>query len=102
MQWHEVGETTLGRLPQTADVGLFVTSPVALGGSATRATARFDHVTLDGKTAQFTADNWLTLTTQLIYLDPEHPNGSIDRHVRRDQGGRCPSGNLCHRSHHAP
>lgn len=31
-------------------------------------------VTLDGQTERFTADNWLLLTTQLIYLDPEHPN----------------------------
>ncbi len=46
--WHKVGATSLGGLPQTVNIGLFVTSPVTFGGSATRATARFDHVTLDG------------------------------------------------------
>ncbi len=46
--WHELGGTTLGRLPQRVDVGLFVTSPVTFDGSATRATARFDRVTLNG------------------------------------------------------
>lgn len=48
VHWHKMGETTLGRLPQTIDVGLFVASPVTLGGSATRATARLDRVTLEG------------------------------------------------------
>ncbi|MGI8552520.1 MAG: DUF4012 domain-containing protein, partial [Dehalococcoidia bacterium] len=31
-------------------------------------------VTIDGQTEHFTADNWLPLTTQLIFLDPEHPD----------------------------
>lgn len=47
--WHKIGETTLGRLPQTVDVGLFVTSPVTFGGLATMATARFDRVSINGK-----------------------------------------------------
>jgi hypothetical protein len=50
--WHRIGETTLGRLPRTVDVGLFVTSPVTFNGSATRATARFDRVTLGAKNVE--------------------------------------------------
>ena len=38
-------------------------------------------VTIDGQTQHFTADDWLTLSTRLIYLDPEHTNttGNKDR-----------------------
>lgn len=49
--WAKIGTARLAGLPATVDVGLFVTSPVAFHGSdgaATRATARFDHVTIDG------------------------------------------------------
>lgn len=44
----------LTRLPNTVDIGLFVTSPVTYAqssqGNATQATARFDHVTVQGRT----------------------------------------------------
>ena len=53
--WYEIGATTLGRLPRTVDVGLFVSSPVTAGDLATMATARFDRVTLDRSTV---AGDW--------------------------------------------
>jgi ABC-type transport system involved in multi-copper enzyme maturation permease subunit len=57
--WTEVGTAHLSHLPSTVQAGMFVTSPEfqettqSLGGSSTtggptRATARFDHVTLNG------------------------------------------------------
>jgi hypothetical protein len=46
--WHQIDAATLGDLPQTVEVGLFVTSPVTFGGLPTMATATFDHVILDG------------------------------------------------------
>jgi ABC-type transport system involved in multi-copper enzyme maturation permease subunit len=50
--WRAVGTTNLAGLPARVIVGLFVTSPVSFlrssGGSATQATATFDHVTLNG------------------------------------------------------
>ena len=50
--WTRIGVTHLTGLPATVAVGLFVTSPVSFhdssSGSATLATARFDHVSLDG------------------------------------------------------
>jgi hypothetical protein len=39
---------TLERLPETVEAGLFVTSPMTFAGLPTMATARFDHVALDG------------------------------------------------------
>ena len=36
-------------------------------------------VDIDGETQRFTADNWLTLTTQLIFLDPEHPDTTAQK-----------------------
>ena len=57
--WHEIGSTTLTGLPNTVDIGLFVTSPVTYAvssqGNATQATGRFDHVTVQGRT---TASVW--------------------------------------------
>jgi ABC-type transport system involved in multi-copper enzyme maturation permease subunit len=53
--WARIGAAHLARLPATVHVGLFVTSPVSFQGSSngapTRATATFDHVTLNGTTA---------------------------------------------------
>ncbi len=50
--WKPVGVAHLAGLPSTVDVGLFVTSPVSFqrsaSGFATQATARFDHVSLNG------------------------------------------------------
>ena len=52
--WHEIGSTALAGLPNTVDIGLFVTSPVTYAlssqGNTTQATARFDHVTVQGRT----------------------------------------------------
>ena len=52
--WHEIGSTALTGLPKTVDIGLFVTSPVTYAvssqGNTTQATARFDHVTVQGRT----------------------------------------------------
>ena len=57
--WHEIGSTALTGLPNTVDIGLFVTSPVTYAlssqGNTTQATARFDHVTVQGRT---TASAW--------------------------------------------
>ena len=57
--WHEIGSTALTGLPNTVDIGLFVTSPVTYAlssqGNTTQATARFDHVTVQGRT---TATAW--------------------------------------------
>lgn len=48
--WNKIGATALGRLPDTVETGLVVTSPVTFGGSATMARATFDHVALVGST----------------------------------------------------
>jgi ABC-type transport system involved in multi-copper enzyme maturation permease subunit len=51
--WSFLGTAHLAGLPATVDVGLFVTSPVVFdstGGTASRATATFDHVTFNGAT----------------------------------------------------
>ena len=57
--WHEIGSTALSGLPSTVDIGLFVTSPVTYAlssqGNTTQATARFDHVSLQGRT---TTTSW--------------------------------------------
>jgi ABC-type transport system involved in multi-copper enzyme maturation permease subunit len=51
--WHEIATAHIGGLPATVTVGLLVTSPVSFqgssGGAPTRATATFDHITLDGR-----------------------------------------------------
>ena len=49
--WHQVGSTDLAGLPRTVYVGLFATSPMTSGGSATQATASFDHLAVGGLTA---------------------------------------------------
>ncbi len=45
--WHRIGTAHLTGLPATVRAGLFATSPTTPGGSATEATASFDHVALD-------------------------------------------------------
>ncbi len=45
-RWLPIGSVRLSRLPASAQIGLFVTSPVTLSGRATMATAVFDHLTL--------------------------------------------------------
>jgi len=45
--WHRVGSAHLPGLPSTVHVGLFATSPTTSAGSATQATARFDHLAVD-------------------------------------------------------
>ncbi len=42
--WHPVGSAQLAGLPATVYVGLFTTSPTTSAGSATQATASFDHI----------------------------------------------------------
>jgi ABC-type transport system involved in multi-copper enzyme maturation permease subunit len=42
--WHPVGSAQLAGLPATVYVGLFATSPTTSAGSATQATASFDHI----------------------------------------------------------
>jgi ABC-type transport system involved in multi-copper enzyme maturation permease subunit len=57
--WTRIGAAHLSGLPATVNVGLFVTSPVSFQGSGngapTRATATFDHVTLNGTLG---TDSW--------------------------------------------
>ncbi|HWD68878.1 MAG TPA: hypothetical protein VG293_01715 [Solirubrobacteraceae bacterium] len=49
-RWLRIGAVRLRRLPGSARIGLFVTSPETLAGRATMATGVFDHVTLsDGR-----------------------------------------------------
>ena len=52
--WTQIGATRLTGLPATVDVGLFVTSPVSFqdssSGAPTRATATFDHVSIQRRT----------------------------------------------------
>ena len=61
--WHEIGSTVLTGLPNMVDIGLFVTSPVTYAlsseGNTTQATARFDHVTVQGRT---TAAVWQNIS----------------------------------------
>jgi ABC-type transport system involved in multi-copper enzyme maturation permease subunit len=42
--WHRVGSAHLAGLPMTVYVGVFATSPTTSEGSATQATASFDHI----------------------------------------------------------
>ena len=44
--WHTVGSAQLAGLPATVYVGLFATSPTTSAGSATQATASFDHIAI--------------------------------------------------------
>ncbi len=44
--WHRVGSAQLAGLPRTVYVGLFATSPTTSAGSATQATAAFDHIAI--------------------------------------------------------
>ena len=48
--WHRIGSAQLAGLPMTVYVGLFATSPTTSEGSATQATASFDHIAI-GPTA---------------------------------------------------
>ncbi len=42
--WHRIGSAHLAGMPATAYFGLFATSPTTSAGSATQATASFDHI----------------------------------------------------------
>jgi len=57
--WTQIGTAKPKGLPATVSVGLFVTSPASFqtssNGSATQATATFDHVTLNGHAV---SSNW--------------------------------------------
>ncbi|MGO9957845.1 MAG: hypothetical protein ACLP50_18045 [Solirubrobacteraceae bacterium] len=44
--WHSVGSAQFAGLPLTVQVGLFATSPTTSDGSATQATASFDHIAI--------------------------------------------------------
>ena len=44
--WRRIGSAQLIGLPSTVYVGLFTTSPMTIAGSASQATARFDHVAI--------------------------------------------------------
>jgi ABC-type transport system involved in multi-copper enzyme maturation permease subunit len=49
ISWTRIGSATLAGMPKTVDAGLFATSPVTYQGSATDATAHFDHVAVGPK-----------------------------------------------------
>ncbi|MGH2852101.1 MAG: hypothetical protein ACRDLP_15985 [Solirubrobacteraceae bacterium] len=58
--WRRIGSAHLSDLPNRVDVGLFATSPVTYGGSATQTTANFDHVAVDpGATVSTAPGGWL-------------------------------------------
>jgi ABC-type transport system involved in multi-copper enzyme maturation permease subunit len=44
--WHSVGSAQLAGLPKAVQAGLFATSPTTDAGSATQATASFDHIVI--------------------------------------------------------
>jgi ABC-type transport system involved in multi-copper enzyme maturation permease subunit len=44
--WHSLGSAQLAGLPTAIHVGLFATSPTTTAGSATQATASFDHIAI--------------------------------------------------------
>ncbi len=44
--WHRIGIARFAGLPTTVYVGLFATSPTTSAGSATQATASFDHIAI--------------------------------------------------------
>ena len=44
--WHSVGSAQLAGLPKTVQAGLVATSPTTDAGSATQATASFDHIVI--------------------------------------------------------
>ncbi len=48
--WQRIGSTHLADLPTTVYVGLFATSPTTSEGSATQATASFDHIAIGPQT----------------------------------------------------
>jgi hypothetical protein len=60
--WTQIGTTDLAGLSATVSVGLFVTSPVTFdasnSGSATQATATFDHVSLESSGGARVANAW--------------------------------------------
>jgi ABC-type transport system involved in multi-copper enzyme maturation permease subunit len=59
--WHRVGSAQLPGLPAAVSVGVFATSPTTSDGSATQATASFDHIAmspLTDDTAQAAAGPW--------------------------------------------
>jgi ABC-2 family transporter protein len=45
--WHTVGGAQLTGLPATVYIGLFATSPMTTTGSASQATASFDHIAIE-------------------------------------------------------
>lgn len=60
-RWHRIASTHFSGLPTTVYVGLFATSPTTSGGSATQATAAFDHIAIGppaGGTTQAASGPW--------------------------------------------
>ncbi len=53
--WHRIGSARLPGLPSTVQIGLFATSPMTSAGSATQATASFDHMAIAKPTTNGTA-----------------------------------------------
>jgi ABC-type transport system involved in multi-copper enzyme maturation permease subunit len=56
--WHRVGSAHRAGLPMTVDVGLFATSPTTSDGSASQATAAFDHIAVGPPAARAVPDRW--------------------------------------------
>jgi ABC-type transport system involved in multi-copper enzyme maturation permease subunit len=77
-QWDRIGSAHLAGLPSTVDVGLFATSPMTSGGSATQATASFDHAAIRFASGGETPGPWQSTSV---------PTGPRDYYTTLGTGG---------------
>ncbi|MEV0164342.1 hypothetical protein [Nonomuraea fuscirosea] len=78
--WTRVGEARLAGLPETVEIGLFVTSPGALWTMASafaQATATFDRITLRGASGSWRRDD-VGVTLGPDGRTPHHPGGAVE------------------------
>lgn len=78
--WTRVGEARLAGLPETVEIGLFVTSPGALWTMASafaQATATFDRITLRGASGSWRHDD-VGVTLGPDGRTPHHPGGAVE------------------------
>lgn len=89
--WHVVATVTLAGLPETAQAGLFATSPgdltlreVGLGGAVeevrfTQATGVFDHVTLEGASGGAWRSEAVGEMNHTDWEKYHNPSGAVDK-----------------------
>ncbi|MBO4273033.1 hypothetical protein [Microbispora triticiradicis] len=78
--WTEVGRVTLTGLPETVEIGLFVTSPGVLWETAeafAQATATFDQITLRGADGPWRRDD-VGVVMEADGRTPHHPGGAVE------------------------